>query len=647
MNARITVCLFIAALFHSTLSSACDGDGERTKIKAKTTVAALQEDDYDVQYVKLDVSATNASTAISGHATTMARVVAASMNDYYFELSNQLTIDSAKINGQSVSVTQVNNFVNKTSVASPLAQNTVFTADIYYHGAPTGGTGFFTNGILHQTDATVPVDVTHTVSAAFHSRDWWPCKQSLTDKIDSADFWITVPTGLKVAGNGLLQNVTTVAPGFERYEWASRYPVDYYLLSFAVAPYAEYNYYMHFTGSNDSMLVQNYIYNDPAVLQQHQDELDTIGHIINYFSSLFGRYPYDKEKFGICMTPLAGGMENQTMVSLGSLDVTLIAHELSHQWWGDNVTCESLHDMWLNEGWAAYCEQLYIEHFWGKAAMISHRTSVYNYILSSLGGTVWVDDTTQEGRIYYDRLTYDKGSALAHMLRYMVNDDTLFFQAIRTYQQQYKYKTATTEGLKNIVEQVSGADLDTFFSQWFNKPGYPIYGAKWYQSGGQVILKLTQTTSLPLQVPVFMMPVDIQLKSPQGDTTFRLYNDHKTQYYTLNWNKPVTSIVIDPEDNILNKVSSITQDSTVLDIATPGRKQISVYPNPSTSSWRVSDVPANAVMTLTDINGRKVWSTTSSSDTVQVPCGSLPAGTYILSIKAGEEIHSFQLFRDR
>ena len=224
--------LFIACFLTTAAeTTACGLHG-----KHRTTIATPQEDDYDVQYVKLDLQATNLSTAISGSARTVARVVVPAMNDFYFELSNQLTIDSAKVNGQILPVSQQGAFVNKISLPAALPQNTVFTVDVYYHGAPTGGTGFFTNGILNQTDASVPVQVTHTVSAAIHSRDWWPCKQSLTDKIDSADIWVTVPAGVRVAGNGLLQQVTNISPGFERYEWSTRYPVDYYLLSFAAAP---------------------------------------------------------------------------------------------------------------------------------------------------------------------------------------------------------------------------------------------------------------------------------------------------------------------------------------------------------------------------------------------------------------------------
>lgn len=626
-------------------SSLCFADGQSGKekhIRAKTTVAATQEDDYDVQYVKLDIAATNTSTAITGHVTTVVKVTAATLSEYYFELSNQLTIDSATINGQIASVVNVSNFVSKIVLPITLAQNSIFTTDVFYHGAPTGGTNFFTNGLLHQT---AQVQVTHTVSAAYHSRDWWPCKQSLTDKIDSADIYITVPAGLTVASNGLLKSIVSLSGGFNQYQWSTRNPVDYYLLSFAIAPYSEYSYYMHFSNSTDSMLIQNFIYDSATVMQQHQDELDSVAHIINYFSDLFGRYPFDNEKFGICLSPLGGGMENQTMVTLGSLDITLIAHELSHQWWGDNVTCGSLHDMWMNEGWASYCEQLFVEHFWSPQQLLNYRTNVYSQAMTAPGGSVYVDDTTNENRIYSGRLTYDKGAAVAHMLRYMINNDSLFFQVLRNYHQQHHFGTATTEDLKDIAEQITNVDLDTFFHQWVYMQGYPTYGAKWYQSGSQVVVRVSQTTSVPSSVPVFKIPIEIQLRSPQGDTIIRVPNDHNIQYYTFNWTKPMNGLAIDPTNQILNKTGAIVKDSSILNIPSVAEKKIEIFPNPAKDFWSVRNLPAPSDLVLTDINGRKVWSQHGVTDNAEIPATALPHGTYLLIISNGNHIYSYSLIR--
>lgn len=642
------VCIVAGVCFINTASAQqnnCAQNKATLTGLAKTTVASLQEDDYDVQYVKLDIEAGNISTAITGHAYSMSKVVAPSMSQYVFELSNQLVIDSAKINGQLMAVSS-NGFIQTITLPVSLPANSFFTTDIWYHGIPTGGTGFFSNGILHQTNTNPVVDVTHTVSAAIHSRDWWPCKQSLKDKIDSADVNIIAPAGLKVAGNGLLKSITPVGNS-NRYEWQMRYPVDYYLISFAVAPYVEYSYYMHFSATGDSMLVQNFIYDDPSVLQNNQAQLDSIGLIIDYFSTLFGKYPFSKEKFGICQTPLGGGMENQTMVSVGSLETTLIAHELAHQWWGDNVTCGLLHDMWLNEGFASYAEQLFVENFRGAAAAMAYRGNVFNQVLSGSAGSVYVTDTTNEWRIYSSRLSYAKGASLAHMLRFYINSDNQYFQILRSYQQQFAYGTATTADLLNIANQVSGLSLDTFFAQWYMREGYPTYSAKWaQQANGDLVLKLIQTTSKPASVTVFKMPLEVKFTSPQGDTVIRIFNDHAMQYYTFNWSRTATGFSIDPNDHIVNKNGIITQDAGVLGIVGIEKNKLIISPNPAAAEWNVQNIPIGAELQLTDMNGRQLWKGIARDNEMKIPAKEYAPGTYLLNIVVGKnEAVSYRLLR--
>lgn len=612
---------------------------------AKTTIAAPQEDNYDVQYVKLNINASNTSTAIVGHAYSQNKVVAASMSEYVFELSPQLTIDSAKVDGQLLAVVS-NGFIQTITLSSPLASSSNFTVDVWYHGAPTGGIGFFSNGILHQTNTNPTVDVTHTVSAAIHSRDWWPCKQSLTDKIDSVDMLVTVPTGLKVAGNGLLKN-TTPTIGGNRYEWQMRYPVDYYLISFAIAPYVEYNYYTHFSATGDSMLVQNFIYDDPSILQNNKPQLDSIGLIIDYFSTIFGKYPFAKEKFGVCQTPLGGGMENQTMVSLGSLAITLIAHELAHQWWGDNVTCGSLRDMWLNEGFATYAEQLFVEHFKGDAAAKTYRSGVFNSVLAGSGGSVYVTDTTNELRIYDSRLTYAKGASVAHMLRFYINNDNQYFQTLRNYQQQFAYGTATTTNLLSIANQVSGLSLDTFFAQWYHGEGFPTYTAKWAQQpNGDVVLRLHQTTSKPASVSLFKLPIEVKFNSPQGDTVVRIFNDHATQYYTINWGRTATGLSIDPNNHILNKTGLIMQDAGILSISAVEKNKLTIAPNPSSTHWTIQNIPIGAQLQLMDMNGKLLWETKAKNNEMNIPAKELTPGAYLLNVLVGKEAAvSYRLLR--
>ena len=180
------------------------------KAAAKTTIAHPDEDKYDVKYVKLNLSMTNVATTISGDVTTVARVVEPGFSNYVFELLPPLVIDSVKIDGMLSAATSTGDTV---SVAMPATLTTgdVFTAQVFYRGTPVSGTTSDIHGINTLQSPSWDNWVTFTLSEPYGAKDWWPCKQSLTDKIDSVDVWITVDDSLKAGSNGLLQAVTAMS----------------------------------------------------------------------------------------------------------------------------------------------------------------------------------------------------------------------------------------------------------------------------------------------------------------------------------------------------------------------------------------------------------------------------------------------------
>lgn len=616
---------------------------------AKTTVASPVEDQYDVNYVFFDLDVTDQSTALSGSVTTKAIVTASVMSDYVFELGTQMTPDSVFIDGQKVTFTS-SGIIRTAALPNDYLLGTPFTAKVFYHGAPTGGTGFFSTGINSVTDGTWPINVTFTQSESYESKDWWPCKQSLTDKIDSMDLWLTIPQGRKAGSNGTLQAVFPTTPGKVQYQWKSRYPIDYYLISLAVADYTDYSYYTHFSNSGDSVLVQNYVYNNGQTLPFYKNVIDSTGLMIDFYSTLFGRYPFWKEKYGHCLTPLGGGMEHQTMTTLGRFTGTLVAHELAHQWFGDHVTCATWKDIWLNEGFATYCEYLYADHFWGAAAGKNYMKNIHSKILppNDPHGTVYVDDTTNEYRIFDSKLTYNKGGSALHMLRFLANDDNLFFSMLQTWQNAYGFSTATTNNFKQLAGTMLGQNLDTFFNQWIYGEGYPVYSAYWNQTGNTVIVDLHQSASVPNVTPLFATPVELQLHSPQGDTVIRVYNNRPLQRYYFQWNKQVSDVYIDPNNWILNAEGYIMRNITLLSVNNISGSDISVFPNPAADKWDLAGLPANAAMELYDVTGRKIWSgaCNNSDGSATIPAAALQPAIYLLYIKATDgSVATFKLCR--
>jgi len=591
---------------------------------ARVTVASPLEDSYDIKQLRFNLNMTNTTTHISGDVLTNA-VAVANMNQYVFELDTLMTVDSARINGALAPVVS-NGIVRSINLPATINSGTSFSAQVFYHGTPqNAAVNNYSIGVTHDIDNGT--ELVYTMSDPYGAKDWWPCKQSLQDKIDSVEMWVTVPAGLKAGSNGLLQYANTTG-GFTQYQWKEKYPIVYYLISVSVAPYKDYSYYMHFN-SADSMLIQNYYYDSTNFFQANKANLDSTGILINYFSGLFGRYPFHEEKYGHCFTTLQGGMEHQSMSTLGFANVQLIAHEMTHQWFGDNVTFKGWEDAWLSEGFATYGEHLYLEHFHSAAAAAAFRSQMFAQVMNAPGGRVRVDDSSSFAPIFDGRLVYSKGASVVHMLRFLAANDSLFFAVLKTYQQQHAYSNANTADLKQIAAQLYNRNLDTFFSQWIDGEGYPKYTGSWNQQNGTVYIQLNQTTSKPTSVPLFVTPLELKLSSAQGDTIVRVYNNAATQMFQVNWSKTMTGFAVDPNNWILDRTGLLTHDVN-LSVPVLYNTQLKVYPNPATDAWRIENLKPGTLLSLCDMQGRELWTLTARGTEILIPAKQYAPGIYLL-----------------
>ena len=630
--------IFVLVLLLAAAFSFAGGKDKKNLPAAKTTMADPAEGDYDIKYLNFDLHLTDTSTYVSGTVITTFEVIAPSMTSYVFELDSLMHIDAASINGSSVAVTS-SGFIRTITLPTTATAGTTVVASVTYHGTPPSGSGFF-NGVTHAVSAG-GTHMVYTVSDPWVAKDWWPCKQSVNDKIDSVDMVVTVPRGVVDGSNGLLVSVdTTTTPGYWKYHWKTHYTINYYLVSIAVARYAEYKSYMHFTGSTDSMLVQNFLADTATFNPVYKINFDSIPQIVDYFSTIFGRYPFWKEKYGVCYTTLSGGMENQTMTTIGVPDTRTIAHELCHQWFGDNVTYSRWGEVWLSEGFATYAEALFTEHFWGAAAALAVRQGNLGRAMSPICGQVFVTDTSGAATIFNRNTVYDKAAMVVSMLRYIAPADSNFFRVLRTYQQTYGLGNAATTDLKAIAEAEYGMNLDTFFNQWIYGKGFPKYKVTWDQVGTTAIIKLIQSTSCPATTPHFSTHLELQLHGAGADTFIKVYNSLDTQIYTFDWTPTVTNVYLNPDAvTLCTRVGFISQDTMLrYTLAMPEilPDNISIFPNPSRNFWQVSNLPDDTALTLSDVTGRVLWQGRSSKGAAQVPGNSLPAGNYYLKVSGSK-----------
>jgi aminopeptidase N len=440
-----------------------------------------------------------------------------------------------------------------------------FRVSVSYRGQPqSGGFGAFT----FNTHSGAPIIA--SLSEPYFARLWWPCKDTPTDKADSVQVDLTVPDDLTAVSNGTLENVQSLS-GWKTFSWKERYPITTYLVSVAVSNYAEFGETFTFSDGT-SMPLRHYVY--PENLAFAQTQLADTRDMLAFFNWAFGDYPFKKEKYGHAQFAWGGGMEHQTITSVGSFGDGLIAHELAHQWFGDLITMKSWQDIWLNEGFASYSEALYFEHRDGKAAYRNYMRSMdYSYF-----GSVFVRDTTSVSSIF-NGTVYDKGAWVLHTLRYVIGDST-FFRLLRAYvaDPRYRFGTATTTDFKNLAEQVSGKELDWFFEQWIYREGRPELRYAWKVEDGQLILRLQQAQ----KGDGYRLP--LELAAIAGADTFRFAFEHNggCQEYVFTTSKPVERVVIDPENWVLKTLHPIEFANFTGNCATvPNTFALApIYPNP-------------------------------------------------------------------
>jgi len=507
---------------------------------------------YDVNYYKLDIAVNYPEHTIAGNITCNAEIVEPNVSEIYYDLADTLIVDSIFVNGNISTFTQDSNKLNIT-LGDTLNPGDQFSTLVYYHGTPVStGFGSFTFGT---TPAGQPA--IYTLSEPYGAKDWWPVKDTPADKADSADVWITVSTSLIPASNGKLMAVVDNGNGTHTYKWKSSYPIAQYLLSMAITNYAQYTNYYHYSPT-DSMPIDHFLY--PASLSSNIVQLNKTPGMIEVYAARFGEYPFINEKYGHAQFGWGGGMEHQTITSMGGFSNMLIAHELAHMWFGDKITCKDWHHIWLNEGFATYGECLMNEAWDGKTGYDNFVAGEMSSARSAVG-SIWVQDITQVGEIFNGARSYSKGAVVLHMLRGIVGDST-FFNILKTYaaDPNVAYSVAVTEDFQAVAESVSGLDLNYFFQQWIYGENYPKYHS-WFSknliSGNTWNLSLLITQDANTNPNYFTMPVQIKVTRAIGDTTITIFNNSASQLFNIELNGEPISIVFDPGNWMLKTHSTL------------------------------------------------------------------------------------------
>ena len=582
---------------------------------------------FDIKYCRLEWEIDPAIRYITGKVTAY-YVITSSTNTISFDLmSSGLTVDSVK-QRNLILTKQHTSDVLQITFPSTVTPGTFDSVSIYYKGVPAN-TGF--GSFVQTIHSGVPV--IWTLSEPYGSRDWWPCKNGLDDKIDSIDAFITAPAAYKSASNGLLQSETLISGGTKKLTWwKHRYPIASYLVCFASTNYSVFNNSVQLGAVNLPM--QTYCY--PENLTSFQTNTTLVLNALQLYYNLFAEYPFIKEKYGHVQFSWGGGMEHQTATFVTGPGESLMVHELGHQWFGDKITCGSWEDIWLNEGFATHLASIYMENKYPLVTLITRKAEIDN-ITSSPGGSVWVNDTNSVGRIFDGRLSYTKGSHLLYMLRWILGD-SVFFKGCQQYLKDPKlaYGFARTDDLKRNLEQVSGKDLTKFFNDWYKNQGYPGYNVEWSQLGSSFVkIKMNQTTSHP-SVSFFALPVALKFKNASQEKTIVVDNKTNGETFIRNIGFIADTVLIDPGYWLITK----NNKSQKLPDIVSGQNVLQVYPNPFQNQFYIylrnfsaSTAFINLYNSIGQLVVSKKLALMNGSEFTDMTAQHLAAGIYTVSVE--------------
>jgi len=600
------------------------------------------DEDWDVLHVELHLDPHFDTQTLSGSVLIDGVALASSVGLLELDFRDEMSVLALELNGGAVAYSHSGHKIS-IQPSPPLLAGEPFTIQVSYAGTPPSL--FFGSFEWYEHDSVMSVA---TLSEPEGARGWWPCKDVPDDKF-TADVYYRAPGDFEAPGNGLLQAIVDNGDGTRTWHWMESYPITTYGIEMTVTNFLDYtDWYVDAHG--DSLPIENYVW--PETWSGAQEDLSITPEAIALMESLFGEYPFKAEKYGHAIFQWPGAMEHQTLTSFGYYLVggshyfdRIVVHELSHSWFGNYVTLKDWENVWLNEGPAKYAEALWFEHRDGPAGL--------RWFMDLI-------DTDFSGPVYnnpdlFGTEVYQKGAWVMHMLRGMLQDDDLYFAALRDYLSHHPYGNAHTTDFQADLENFLGLDLDPFFQQWVYGVERPNYEWGWLVDGDLLRIRVDQVQT---DTGLFVMPLRFRAYSVGDSLDISLENDAWHQDYAVPLNGfAAVDLAFDPDLWLLKHESEVPYDPTPAQ--GPPAYETSIrgnYPNPFNPTTRVAftlaaDGPVR--LTVHDVFGRRV---ATILDGV-LPAGphdvafdgrdregrALASGVYLLRLSAGGESRSHRM----
>ncbi|MFI6316522.1 M1 family metallopeptidase [Nonomuraea sp. NPDC050556] len=410
---------------------------------------------YDAQHYTLGLAYDPATKVLKGTVHMLAR---ATQDLSRFDLDfQQLTVRSVTVNGREATYTRDGQELVVTP-PSGLRRNSVFDVGVTYDGIPEPLGGPIVFGLPYGWIATEDgVLVACEPNAA---STWFPSNDHPSDKA-TYTIAVTVPKGLVAAANGVLAAQVTRGDT-TTFLWNELRPMASYLVTTTIGKFD-----VQKGRTPDG--IREWVATDPTV-PGTEVVFQQTGEITDYWSEVFGRYPFEETGAIVDNVPVVGfSLENQTKPLYSAVrSVTTVAHELSHQWFGDSVSVRTWQHIWLNEGFATFSQRYWTEHTGGETVQ-----AWFDRQYATRPASFWASKVADPQRdTMFGTAVYNRGGMTLQALRAKIGDEP-FFRLLRTWATDHRYGVADTDEFITLAEKISGQDLTNFFTVWLFTPSKP------------------------------------------------------------------------------------------------------------------------------------------------------------------------------
>jgi aminopeptidase N len=530
--------------------------------------ATLDADTYsrqpgvDILHYVFRIGLTDQSSEITGETTVTAKFLRDGVAEINLDLTSLsvasgMTVQSVRRGGPiDVPGPPTDNIVfthmtNRLHLVLPpqskAGQEFIFT--IRYRGTPAEGLRIGPN--MHGDRSFFGENWPNLV------RNWLPMIDHPYDKA-TGEFIVTAPNQYQVVANGLLIEELDLPNNMRRTHWKQSAPIASWLYTIAVARFSS-----HAAGAIEGIPIQTWVFpqDREAGLQLFED---TSRRAMQFFISNIGPYSYEKLA-NVQATGFTGGTEYASAIFYGERGVSSgrgpVVHEIAHQWFGDSVTERDWDDVWLSEGFATYFALLFTEHDEGRDAFVDGLKRSRAQILQleqKLPDTPVIHRNLADMTKVLNNLVYQKGGWTLHMLRQEVGTEN-FWKAIREYYRRYRNSNASTSDLRAVFEQVSGKQLEWFFTQWLNRPGVPKLEGSWRYDAGRRVVELTLTQSQA--AAAFHVKVDIGIVPQAGEPAKveTIDMSAKQGTFTFPLDAAPAAVMLDPNTTMLMEAGPLVR----------------------------------------------------------------------------------------